>query len=62
MTTLRAPILIFEKWNHGYQTLKTVVQTTFLSKSEVSGLIKVRKNKNSEIWMNFYLLQQKQES
>ena len=62
MTTFRAPILIFEKWNHGYQTLKTVVQTTFLSKSGVSGLIKVRKNNNSEIWMNFYLLKQKQES
>ena len=62
MTTLRAPIIIFEKWKHGYPTLKIVVRTKFLSKSAVSGLIKGRKNNNSEIWMNFYLLQQKQES
>ena len=60
MATLTASFIIFEKWKQCYQTLKIIVRTTFLSRSGVSGLIKERKNSNSEIWMNFYLIQQKQ--
>ena len=60
VVAFRAHIIIFEKGKYGFQTLKIVVRTTFLSKSGVSGLIKGHKNNNAEIWMNFYLLQQKQ--
>ena len=49
MAAFRAHIIIFEKGKRGFQSLKIVVRTTFLSKSGVSGLIKGHKNNNAEI-------------